>query len=166
MEYFSWKRFKLSPPLIKELTQQFRRPARALLVAFGPADLEEPPGCFFPLGFRFLGGELAFCGTSHGLFAEGPTYGRPCRYLKRRQLLLTENKKARNIISLCVSVVIFCERWSRPDHIVKCVGEEVDGFWQLLVWDQIIRIDYFFAQKVIQGGRNVEWVGPQMKISL
>ena len=96
--------------------------------AFGPADLEEPPGCFFPLGFRFLGGELAFCGTSHGLFAEGPTYGRPCRYLKRRQLLLTENKKARNIISLCVSVVIFCERWSRPDHNVKCVGEEVDGF--------------------------------------
>ena len=55
MEYFSWKRFKLSPPLIKELTQQFRRPARALLVAFGPADLEEPPGCFFPFGFSFLG---------------------------------------------------------------------------------------------------------------
>ena len=67
-----------------------------------------------------MGGIQFFGGTLRGLFAEGPTSGRPCRYLKRRQLLLTENKKARNIISLCVSVVIFCERWS--DHNVKCVG--------------------------------------------
>ena len=28
--------------------------------AFGPADLEEPPGCFFPLGFRFLGASSLF----------------------------------------------------------------------------------------------------------
>ena len=117
---------------------------------------------FFPSGFSFfLGGVRPFCGTLRGLFAEGPTSGRPCRYLKRRQLLLTENKKARNIISLCVSVVIFCERWS--DHNVKCVGWwKRDGFWQLLVWDQIILIDYFSHRKSSRGGgmfseRNHKW---------
>ena len=147
MEYFSWKRFKLSPPLIKELTERFRcqywNPGALIIFSF------------FPSGFSFfLGGVRPFCGTLRGLFAEGPTSGRPCRYLKRRQLLLTENKKARNIISLCVSVVIFCERWS--DHNVKCVGgreRRILTAFGLLGSNNPYWL--FFALKVIQGG--AEW---------
>jgi len=40
--------------------------------AFGPADLEEPPGCFFPLGFRFLGSSAGFLWQIAWTFCQRP----------------------------------------------------------------------------------------------